>query len=174
MSRRPDKVNIPMVVAMILLILTIISVYLSGGLYARYSASAGASDSARVAKFQVSGSAGDNVTINCRSTETGTYTITLGNQSEVAVEYEMEVVFQEAVPEDKLEVTLDEEAGIWSEDGTTLTFSHVGTLGPGAGDRTHHLSFQVLDWSYVTEDASGEEIQKTLDFTVNITAEQID
>lgn len=45
------KINIPMLLAVILFYLTVVSIYLTGGLYARYVTSGTGSDSARVAKF---------------------------------------------------------------------------------------------------------------------------
>ena len=51
MGRKSPKVNIPMILAIILLFLTLLSVHLTSGLYARYVSTATGSDSARVAKF---------------------------------------------------------------------------------------------------------------------------
>lgn len=51
MGRKPGKVNIPMILAAILLFLTLLSIHLTSGLYARYVTTASGSDSARVAKF---------------------------------------------------------------------------------------------------------------------------
>ena len=50
--RSEEKVNIPMLLACVLLCLTVISVYLTSGLYARYATSATAADSARVIAFR--------------------------------------------------------------------------------------------------------------------------
>ena len=49
-----SKINIPMCAALVLLLLTMLSIHMTSGLYARYTTTAEASDSARVAKFDVS------------------------------------------------------------------------------------------------------------------------
>ena len=50
-SQKKPKMNIPMCIAGVLFCLTMISVYMVSGLYARYSSSGTGSDSARVIKF---------------------------------------------------------------------------------------------------------------------------
>lgn len=175
MGKNTGKVNIPMVLAIILLFLTLLSMHLTGGLYARYIASAQASQGARVAKFQVSGTAGENVILDCRDTAPGEYAITVDNGSEVAVEYTLALVFSEAVPAEDVSVTLDDGAGAWSADGKTLTFAQAGALAPNAGAQTHTLAFVILDWSYVTGEVTGAgSAEKTLDFTINLTVAQVD
>lgn len=175
MGKGSQKVNIPMAAALILLSLTMISIHWSSGLYARYSSSTTYSDSARVARFQVSGTAGEDITVKCRDQEPGKYAITIESKSEVAVEYALKVVFEEAISAEDLEVKLDDQEGAWSDDRKTLTYSNLGTMEPNADPRTHDLSFKVLDWTYVTAGADNTpEVQKDLNFTVHLTVEQID
>ena len=50
-KRRRSHVNIPMAVAAVLLCLTLFSAHLAGGVFARYTVTSSASDSARVIKF---------------------------------------------------------------------------------------------------------------------------
>ena len=50
-KKRKAPCNIPMTLAGILFCLTLISIHFTGGLYARYTTSAAASDSARVVTF---------------------------------------------------------------------------------------------------------------------------
>ena len=52
------KLNIPMCAAVVLLYLTLLSIHLTSGLFARYTTTVTASDSARVAKFDVDVTAG--------------------------------------------------------------------------------------------------------------------
>lgn len=59
MAKGKANVNIPMCLAGVLLCLTLISVHLTGGLYARYSTSGTGGDSARVAILQ----SGETVTM---------------------------------------------------------------------------------------------------------------
>lgn len=52
-QRKHKKVNKPMVVACILFYFTLVSVWMTSGLYAKYVSADSAEDSARVAKFEV-------------------------------------------------------------------------------------------------------------------------
>lgn len=166
------KLNIPMCAACVLLLLTMLSVHFTSGLYARYAATASGSDSARVAKFAVSGAMDKgNVTLEYAPDASGAYVLTVTNGSEVTVEYDVTIVFEEAV-EGAVNVTLDGKTGTWS--GNTLTFTAVGKLQSGAEPETHTIAFSVLDWSYFTAGVSGESLNKALDFTVNIHAAQVD
>lgn len=56
------RVNIPFCIAVVLLCLTLISMHLTSGLFARYSTSVTDDDSARVAKFEVT--TGDEVFVD--------------------------------------------------------------------------------------------------------------
>ena len=174
------KVNIPMALACVLLCLTLITTHMTGGLFARYTTTAQASDSARVAKFSILGGKSDDVTITCGQGDEGSYTITVDNQSEVAVTYGISIQFDEAFDSDKLGVTLKQgenvEQGTLSDDKKTMEYGTLGSLAPG-GQQAYTLTFTVKEWAYVTVDATDptmESVSKTLSFTVNIHAEQID
>ena len=162
------KFNIPMCAALILLLLTLISIHLTSGLYARYTVTATASDSARVARFDVRSE------VLPVAGEEGKFSLKVTNASEVAVSYRVDVVFAEALAEGKLSVTLDEKSGIWKAETKTLSFDTVATMAPGNLTNIHVLVFEVLDWSFVTSGGSGEEITRDLAFTVNVIAEQVD
>lgn len=162
------KFNIPMCAALILLLLTMISIHLTSGLYARYTVTATASDSARVARFDVRSE------VLPVAGEEGKFSIKVTNASEVAVSYRVDVVFAESLEEGKLSVTLDEKSGTWKEETKTLSFDTVAAMAPGNLTNTHVLVFEVLDWSFVTSGGSGEEITRNLAFTVNVIAEQVD
>ena len=75
MGKQNTKVNIPMCAALVLLLLTMISVHLTSGLYARYTSTASGSDSARVAKFHVVSDQPQDVQVNCWESNEGVYTI---------------------------------------------------------------------------------------------------
>lgn len=145
-------------VAFVLLCMVSVSVYLMGGLLAKYHSSGSGEDEARVAKFEV------NVTgtvpeggIVCKPVDNGdgTYTITIANNSEVAVSYD-------------LSVTLDGE-----HEYIEPTFDQAeGELAPGAtGERT--LTFEV-DWNLFTANKPGSSASETLTFTVTADVTQID
>lgn len=90
---RKSKVNIPILAACILLCLTIFSVHLTSGLYARYTTTGTGQDEARVAKFDISEDfAGFSETLILGvSPGTTTKEINIKNSSEVAVRCTLEV-----------------------------------------------------------------------------------
>ena len=168
------KLNIPMCAALVLLFLTMLSIHLTSGLYARYTATSTASDSARVAKFDVLGEIGGTVELTSSMIEAGKCALTVTNASEVAVKYAISVTFDSEVDGTKLNVQLDNIAGEWSTDKKTIDFGDKGTLVPNTAVGNHELSFDVTDWSFVTVTADSDTASKTLNYTVNIHAEQID
>lgn len=167
------KLNIPMCAALILLMLTMISIHLTSGLYARYTATATASDSARVAKFDVEG------TLTATATN-GEYTLTVDNKSEVAVKYKVIVTFGEALPgTDTLAITLSG-AGSSALDTAKKIYTFTSddwTLPPGATGTPHTLTIGIngIDgWQDYTKPVTGSKVDVTLKFSVDIVAEQID
>lgn len=172
------KFNIPMCAAFILFILTLISMHLTSGLFARYTVTATGSDTARVAKFDVQAGVGENITMDCTlGTDPGKYSITVKNNSEVAVRYSITVDFTEQIPGTALMVTLDGESGTMSNN--TLSFQNCGELVPNAEEKNHNLEFTMTNWSHVTSRENGGvrgEPNATweLDFNVTVHAEQID
>lgn len=99
MSKSNKKTPIVFYVGIVLACLTLISVYMTSGLYARYTTRATSSDSARVAKFRVTDtltvtdSKGDEVNSftmiedSLIPGESTTYTFAVQNDSEVAVRF---------------------------------------------------------------------------------------
>ena len=171
------KLNIPMCAALVLLFLTMLSIHLTSGLYARYTATSTASDSARVAKFDVKGTGSGDLTVTSANTEAGIYTLTIENDSEVAVEYDIGVTFNEAIDSSMLVVTLNDASGTLSADRKTIVFAGKENLAPNADPVTKTLKFQILDWAFVTGKTNidlGTTINKALTFTVNINAVQVD
>ena len=156
------KLNIPMFAALILLLLTMVTTHMTSGLYARYTASATASDSARVAKFDVTGdvTGAGNV-----------YYLTVNNNSEVAVEYSVVVQMHP-----KLSVTIGEETKTLKDDETSVTFENDDwKLAPNANSEPIAMTFAVADWSGLTKSTdNGEQVTVNLDFAVKVTAVQID
>jgi hypothetical protein len=161
------KVNIPMVAALILFMLTMISVHLTGGLYARYTARATASDSARVAMWDVGAiSEKPAVSIDCSTDDLDDiYQFTVTNNSEVTARYDVVVTFTEALGEG-ISFKLDNTKTPQTSDNKTFTFENVGQLNYGGDSAEHTLTFVA-----VSEDIS-EDI--SCDFTVTIDFEQID
>ena len=165
-----QKVNIPMCAALVLLLLTMISIHMTSGLYARYTSTATATDSARVAKFDV------EAAVTATATN-GEYTLTVNNKSEVAVKYKVIVTFNEVLPEaDTLTVKLGDTT-ITTSDKMTYTTDYVGTLAPGATGTPHTLTIGINGvggWQDYTKPVSGKKVDVPLAFSVDIVAEQID
>lgn len=93
MKHRVSKFNILMCTVAVLLCATLFSMHLVGGLYAKYTNTTSGSDSARVAKFNItqSGSLIDSTqTLDIKvtpGTSITNYTLEIKNDSEVAVAY---------------------------------------------------------------------------------------
>lgn len=92
---RRGQVNIPLCAAAVLLCLTLLSTHLVGGLYARYTTTASGSDGARVAKFSITETKNgalftEDFTVSTVPGETA-YTVSVENNSEVAVAYTVSV-----------------------------------------------------------------------------------
>jgi len=80
-------------VAAVLFCLTLLSTYLVTGLFARYAVTAQSSEQARVAAFSITGAGALEKTITAMVSpgETTDVKLIINNNSEVAVEYEIEV-----------------------------------------------------------------------------------
>lgn len=157
-SRKKEKVNVPMCLACVLFCLTLFSMHFTGGLYAKYTAKGNGGDSARVAAFNVVTTGNGDLHIHCDAPEDGNkYTITVTNNSEVAVRYNLSVVIPDA-----------------STTGVTAVFDTAsGELAVGAGPAVHTLIFEV-DWNKFTASASGDVAIKEIKFTVIVDTVQID
>lgn len=147
-------------VAFVLLCLLIVSVYMMGGLLAKYSTTGTGSDEARVAKFEVEASGVKTEDIYCTAEKTsdGKYTISIENASEVAVRY-------------TLSVSMSGDAA----DGVAASFDKdAGTLAPNTSSANHTLTFSVVDWSKITDQYAGSSYTTSLPFSVTVRIEQID
>ena len=175
MSQVPKaKMNIPMCAACILLCLTLFSIYLAGGLYAKYVNYSGSGDTARVAAFSVDVVPADNtlVTISVsKGEDKGTYEFDVVNESEVAVKYDILLTFAEDLP-DYLGVTLNGAVGnVLSP--KEIMFENAGTIAPNAGAVNNSLVFKVDVDDYLSG-AVGESYTYNIGFAASVRCEQID
>ena len=186
------KVNIPMVLACVLLLLTMVSVHLTSGLYARYTTTAAASDSARVAKFDVRGSAVAGLELDCQTTTTGEYIVTVENHSEVSVNYILYVTMSanpKVVGTDFNGIMTDVEymdnnsegtVKVYADsfafpDGTGLKFTRDTPLTPGM-KREHHIAVTPY-WNAITgknEYKNVESVDWEITITARIEVKQVD
>jgi len=164
-------------IAGVLLCLTLFSFYLTAGLYARYGTGSESGDSARVAAFDVKVSGPENVTCVVSAMEPGQITLTVDNDSEVAVAYSFRIRINETAG-CGVRTVLDGDAG------KTLTFSanadtqgsypQVGQLAVGAAEVSHTVSFAPLDWAGITAEATGGSVEKSQPFEIFVDIVQID
>ena len=171
------KINIPMCAALVLLLLTMISIHLTSGLYARYTSTATGGDSARVAKFHVVSNQPEFVTVDCKQSNAGKYAITIDNQSEVAIKYILYITMDQTVNATDLTVSMtDDGEPVDCSFEKEMKFTRNTPLAPG-GSRTHELTFSVDKWATVTQNAPNNNngsFDWELEFTVRIDVEQVD
>lgn len=151
--RRPMQVGDVVVrVALLLLCLVMVSAYMTSGLLARYTTSAQASDTARVAKFDVQVTGNNNVTVTADSAADNTYTLTITNASEVAVRY-----------------TVQQPA---ANGGVSYTVPQpTDTLAPG--DSAAVQMSLTVNWDEVTRNMTDDNPNATVTFTVVVDIQQI-
>ena len=184
-NRRPSGIGLGGIlirVALVVACLILLCIHLMGGLFAKYLTNGEGSDSARVAKFQVNvtGEAKDHVLAYSVPSTEDTQTISVENLSEVAVKYDVTVVFDQ-LPEG-LTVKIGDKAGEVS--GNQVTFSNVGTLPVYTGSpnaNTHTLTFLMNwsgwdtdDWANFVDTQTGTSAQQTLAFSVTVNVVQVD
>ena len=115
----------------ILLCTTLLTGHVISGTMAKYVTQGTAdSGSARVASFSVAAT-GDNASLSLSVGGTVTYTITLNNQSEVAVKPIVSVTFTGDISNYLVVKLNNHEASSVSADGKTLTWSDVSEMNPG-------------------------------------------
>lgn len=169
------KFNIPMCVALVLLLLTLVTTHLTSGLYARYTAADTNSSSARVAKFQVLAQAPqDSVTVDCAEYRDGSYAFTVTNHSEVAVGYVVTVQFEDPAAAATVQVALDSGPYSALDQNNAITFPVDATLAPLGDNAAHQLHFQVIPQAFFDSAQGDASLELALDFTVTVHTQQID
>lgn len=196
-KRTGNKPNIPFSIAVVLICLLMFSMYLTSGMLARYTTSASFSDSARVAKFDVGATSsitnmkfdyrggafkavdeqGGVIVVNNVEQTVHPYSLTVTNNSEVAVRYNVELI-----PEAGSFANIDVSAKAGE---TTLTVTitdgkaviNGGELAAGSTSEVMTINFSVAD-SYLntltttTNTLVAEDT--AIDFNAQIKIVQID
>lgn len=156
MKRKNRRPNWILCLAGVLFCLTLFSMHLTSGLYARYTTSASGSDSARVARFNIeqTGELTQLIELDVYPGFAESYTLALKNNSEVAVSY--------TVTAEQLTMNLPLEV--------SLSGSTSGTMAAdAAGEVTCTLK---IEWpSEDNDEARSQDIDA---IRVTVRAEQID
>ena len=171
-------------VGLVLFCLVLFSTYLTGGLYARYTTSASGSDSARVARFEITGGGNwtdstENIDLDLNffdpNKTSASLNFTISSASEVAVKYDV-VITMPTLPNDCdyswLEIKLGDKSP--SVNGNVYTFSGVGTFAPNysGAPSEHTLTFAILQEFLGTPPARLPDVTDSVQITIR--AEQID
>ncbi len=163
------KRNIPIRVAALLFCLTLFSTYLVTGLFARYTTSVQSSDRARVAKFSIKGEGDLSRTIAAELApgEDTNVKLIIRNDSEVAVEYKIEVTNEtKNLP---LSFRMEKEDDSDSTQYVSDTITYTDQQLPGSGTDTYMLRIR---WQKGANDLA---LMGMVDhITVKVTAVQID
>ena len=157
--------------------LMLISVSLLSGLYAKFLSTGNGDDTARVAKFDVATTVHnvDAKFINMVPT-VNEYTISVTNNSEVAVRCDLVLVFDTPV-QNFLGVKVVVGENEFSPELTndyTLTFRGISALAPNGDSASCSLVFAVTDWNAVTSEATGENVEFNFEFDGTLYCTQID
>ena len=167
MNNRIAKPNIMLSLAAVLLCLVLFTTHLTSGLYAKYTNRFSANDSARVALWEVGATGGKPaLTIDCSTSDLDDeYSFKVTNKSEVAVRYDIVIVFTEAL-ENGITLKLNGTSTPVTKDRKRFVFTDVGRLSSGNTSAEHTLTFV----------ASSDDIEEDVSYTfsVQIDFEQID
>ncbi len=163
------KRNIPIRVAALLFCLTLFSTYLVTGLFARYTTSVQSSDQARVAKFSIKGE-GDllrTIAAELAPGEDTNVKLIIRNDSEVAVEYKIEVTRETSNLPLSFRMVKDGTSNSIEDVNGTITYTDQQVPGPHTD--TYNL---LIRWQKGANDLA---LMGMVDhITVKVTAVQID
>lgn len=178
-NNRKSPVNLGTILirtAAVLFCLLLVSVYLMSGLFARYVSTGQGGDSARVAGFDVTVTPVSNdvhIEYGVSQNDEGAYQITVENDSEVAITYDIKVVVDKAADSFDIRVALEGNK-LDTTVSNELFFENAGYL-PPAGTKTHDLMFSVLDWGDFTKNQTGAAFrEEELTFRVYMDVVQAD
>lgn len=139
--------------ACVLLCLVLFSAHLCSGMFARYTNKGEGASSARVAALNVYLTP-ENEEVEVTSTGDASYPFSVTNASDVAVSYDIVIVFKgqrsmyntygaDAMKRVISDVAIGDIEGTVSNDGKVYTLSDVGVLAPGDTSDTYDLSYKI-------------------------------
>lgn len=170
--RNTNKINIPLCLAGVLFWLTLISIYLTSNLFAKYTATSTGSDSARVAGFHPTATiTPPDQTIEYDSNKAEykiVYTIGVANPSEVAVKYDVVISFNDNVLKGAT-FQFDNKPVVNITPSTRVKYDGVGTLSANQTTAQNYtLTFTVT--KELIEQLVAAAPDSTLDLTSSFTA----
>ena len=128
--------------AAVLLVLVMLSTSMVAGRYARYTATATASDSARVAKYAISVSSNSNENIALSDGVPASYSFSVTSESEVTVEYDLVIILSQEIPSGiDISVKYGDETKSLTQTGNQYTARNIGTFSPLGGTHEYTLIF---------------------------------
>ena len=158
----------------VMLCATLITGHVVSGTFAKYvSKGQPASDRARVASFSVAAN-GDDSELSLDYGGTATYTITLNNASEVAVDSTVSITFSNDVS-NYMNASINGTSGVLSADGKTFTWENICSLEPAQTGVTLTLTLTTVEAlpSQLSE-VSSESYSGSFPFEASVEFVQID
>lgn len=163
-DKRQTQINIPICLACVLLCLTLISIHMTGNMYARYTSAGQGSDITNVAKFNVSAvktNFNETGTIDltkATTTQSVSWSFTVTSNSQVASTDKVTVTLPKALPEgvsmtmkvgttQLSGVTTDQKVYTYTRDFSSGNYTHnwVLTFACEPGSFTETLTFEDIN-----------------------------
>lgn len=139
-NRKPHVIVLRL--AAVLLVLVMLSTSMVAGRYARYTSTATASDSARVAKYEITVSSDPNESIALSEGTPASYRFSVTSGSEVTVEYDLVIILPQALPTGiDISLKYGDETKTLTQTGNQYTARNVGTFRPQGGTHEYTLVF---------------------------------
>lgn len=158
-------------VRIVFVLLLLVMVFCASMTISKYVTMGSGSDNASVAKFDVVVTPGANssLSINLNNSQTAaTYSFSVKNNSEVKIQYDVVVTFQEALPSG-ITLTLDGSAYTSSSSSKVFTFANK-TLSYGGASKSHSLLFTINESTYndyVVSSGNTEKVLSSINIKVN-------
>ena len=160
------KLNIPMFAALILLLLTMVTTHMTSGLYARYTAAASGSDSARVAKYEITVNAASADNLVLTPAVPASYKFSITSESEVSVEYDLIITLPKKLPDSiALSLVRGDDTRTLNSASNVYTVKNAGTFSAQGGTHAYILSFTAV------QPIEADELES---ISIRVDARQVD
>ena len=172
------KVNIPIRIASVMLCLVLFSLYMTSGMLAKFTTGGNGKIDSRVAKFSVTAAdAGESEYVFDQATVLpdgyGNYSVTVKNDSEVAVRYTIILRFKEDKPDYLLITPVGDATVSYDENDKKVVKLTGGDLVPKSSEVTKTIKFGV-DYDEFVDGATLGQPTETLSFDTIVRLTQID